>query len=258
MLNSFSTFVSRNKTSIGLTILGGAGLTTAAFLTAPVTAAPLTVGSALSVPLVATGEAGIAVTAIRVTAKIVSGIGSMLTKKRKRDNAELNAKPSDEENKDAEKSEEVSNEQENADLMSADDKRSEIDSEEGTKPRKKRRRIMIESDEEKNDQEKYNEACAKTSKKVMQYMRKFHRCSKMTTSLTQLMVDARDAVFDLNGELAEKEQPVRNKLQILRWEEKSLRKLDKTARGKQEKLRNEIIEKAANKLETPSKKAFKI
>lgn len=99
------------------------------------------------------------------------------------------------------------------------------------------------------DKTKYNQKIITTSKHVEEIIK----------TLDNLLERAQSAHFEENGKLSAKDQPPRNRLQMLQWKEKNLLKILNTPQiNERAALKRSIEQKADRKLSTRSKKGFRL
>jgi len=101
----------------------------------------------------------------------------------------------------------------------------------------------------KTDEGKYRQQVKILSDSVQRLFAKFSTAQEtLIVPLKDLLDKAPNPKFDEKGMLTKQEQPIRNKLQILQWEQKRLEELDWMPKQDQKSTMNEIREKAKTKL----------
>lgn len=105
----------------------------------------------------------------------------------------------------------------------------------------------------KSDRKTYEEHLLATITHIAEIRRELNRCKTLFNVLDKIEALALDANFNDEGALTA-EQPGRNKLQFLRWEEKVLAQLQQSPSKEQAAYKREIAEKSAAKLEKASNK----
>lgn len=107
------------------------------------------------------------------------------------------------------------------------------------------------------DKEKYDQALESSRKHINDIEKELVLCKGIINTLNDAFERAEHAHFDENGKLITHDQPARNKLQMLQWQEKNLKKINEVKNKFQRAaLKRSIEGKVERKLGTPSKHGF--